>query len=105
MFRNPIERGRTGVPGAVLFGVFGFFPIRPDFVDIFNAPGSGAALQQKHAAPTTYVAARAGDVIFHRARTVHMAKANTSSQMRRVYTCIFFRDGCTRSSTPLPPRP
>lgn len=73
-----------------------------DFVDIFNTPGSGAALQQKHGgAPTTYVIARAGDVIFHRARTVHMAKANTSSQMRRVYTCIYFRDGCTRSSTPL----
>jgi ectoine hydroxylase-related dioxygenase (phytanoyl-CoA dioxygenase family) len=72
-----------------------------EFVDIFGAPGSGAALQQKHqATPTTYVTARAGDVIFHRARTVHMAKPNTSTQMRRVYTCIYFRDGCTRSPTP-----
>ena len=72
-----------------------------EFVDIFGSPGSGAALQQKHqATPTTYVTAKVGDVIFHRARTVHMAKANTSTKMRRVYTCIYFRDGCTRSPTP-----
>lgn len=72
-----------------------------DYIDIFGSPGSGAALQQKHqATPTTYVTAKAGDVIFHHARTVHMAKANASQQMRRVYTCIYFRDGCTRSAAP-----
>ncbi len=72
-----------------------------DFVDIFGAPGSGKTLEEKHrATPTTFVPASAGDVIFHRSRTVHMAKANRSGQMRRVYTCIYFADGCTRSAHP-----
>ena len=70
-----------------------------EYVDIFRAPGSGKALEAKHAAPT-FVPAKAGDVIFHHARTVHMARANRSGEMRRVYTCIYFRDGCTRGETP-----
>jgi ectoine hydroxylase-related dioxygenase (phytanoyl-CoA dioxygenase family) len=72
-----------------------------EFVDIFNAPGSGKALEAKHQDnPPRFVPAKAGDVIFHQARTVHMARANRSDRARRVYTCIYFRDGATRSAQP-----
>jgi ectoine hydroxylase-related dioxygenase (phytanoyl-CoA dioxygenase family) len=70
-----------------------------EYVDIFRAPGSGKALEAKHAAPT-WVPAKAGDVILHHARTVHLARANRSGETRRVYTCIYLRDGCTRGETP-----
>ena len=70
-----------------------------DFVDIFPRAGfaSKAAGSQARRRPPRFVPAKAGDVIFHQARTVHMARANRSEQMRRVYTCIYFRDGCTRA--------
>jgi len=72
-----------------------------DYIDIFRDPGSGKRLEEKYQDnPPRFTPARAGDVIFHQARTVHMARANRSERMRRVYTCIYFRDGCTRSATP-----
>jgi ectoine hydroxylase-related dioxygenase (phytanoyl-CoA dioxygenase family) len=70
-----------------------------DYVDIFRAPGAGKQLEARHA-PARFVPAKAGDVIFHQSRTVHMARANRSERMRRVYTCIYFRDGCTRAASP-----
>jgi ectoine hydroxylase-related dioxygenase (phytanoyl-CoA dioxygenase family) len=45
-----------------------------------------------------FVPARRGDVLFHHGLTVHLARPNGSSQMRRVHTAIFFRDGCTRAA-------
>jgi hypothetical protein len=69
-----------------------------EFVDIFNTPGAGRAFAARHA-PPQYVAAQRGDVIFHSARTVHMAMANRSAQTRAVHTAVYFRDGCTRSAT------
>jgi ectoine hydroxylase-related dioxygenase (phytanoyl-CoA dioxygenase family) len=77
------------VPGSQTGGL--------EFIDIFSKPGSGKALEAKHAAPI-FVPAKAGDVLFHAARTVHLAKANRSGQMRRVHTAIYFADGCTRSA-------
>jgi len=72
-----------------------------DYIDIFGAPGSGKALEEKYrASPPRFVSARAGDVIFHQARTVHLARPNQSDATRRVYTCIYFRDGSTRAATP-----
>ncbi len=69
-----------------------------EFIDIFNSPGAGAALQRKFAErPPVFVPCNAGDVIFHHSRTVHMAKPNRSPETRRVYTAIYFRDGCTRA--------
>ena len=38
-----------------------------------------------------------GSVAFHHGLTVHMARANRSSRVRRVHTMIYFRDGATRS--------
>lgn len=67
-----------------------------EFVDIFRTPGAGKAYESRHT-PAVFVPARAGDVIFHAARTVHMAKANRSSHTRAVHTVVYFRDGCTRS--------
>ena len=71
-----------------------------EFIDIFNSPGAGKALEAKFAAtPPQYVPCAAGDVIFHHGYTVHMAKANRSPRTRRIYTAIYFRDGCTRGGT------
>ncbi len=82
-------------------GAMGYVPGTQDgqceYVDIFGKPGSGAALEAKHAAPV-FVPARAGDVIFHAARTVHMARGNRSGATRKVHTAIYFADGCTRAA-------
>jgi len=45
-----------------------------------------------------FVPARRGDVLFHHGLCVHLARPNRSSQMRRVHTAIYFRDGCTRAA-------
>jgi len=45
-----------------------------------------------------FVPARRGDVLFHHGLCVHLAHPNRSSQMRRVHTAIYFRDGCTRAA-------
>lgn len=69
-----------------------------EFVDIFTAPGAGKALEAKHAdvAPV-FAPCSPGDLLFHHGRTVHMARPNRSDRMRRAYTAIYFRDGCTRA--------
>ncbi len=69
-----------------------------EFVDIFRKPGSGAELVERQAAEPVFVPCHAGDVIFHHGRTVHLAKPNRSERMRRVYTAIYLKDGCTRST-------
>lgn len=67
------------------------------FVDIFRTPGAGKALEEAFAqTPPVFVPCAPGDVIFHHGTTVHMARANRSGRTRRVYTAIYFRDGCTR---------
>jgi ectoine hydroxylase-related dioxygenase (phytanoyl-CoA dioxygenase family) len=71
-----------------------------EFIDIFNTPGDGRRLQEKFAGtPPVFVRCAPGDAIFHSGYTVHMAKANQSDRTRRVYTAIYFRDGCTHSGT------
>ena len=85
------ETGCMGyVPGSHQGGL--------EFVDIFTKPGAGEALVAKQATAPVFVPCRLGDVIFHHGRTVHMARANRSDRMRRVYTAIYFKDGCTRST-------
>jgi hypothetical protein len=69
-----------------------------EFVDIFRTPGAGHALMARQAAQPVYCPAEPGDVLFHHGHTVHMAKPNRSAHMRRAYTGIFFKDGCTRSN-------
>ena len=82
-------------------GCMGYVPgshrAKAEFVDIFQARGDGEALLARHAdTPPVFVRCALGDVIFHHGSTVHMAKANRSAATRRVYTAIYFRDGCTR---------
>jgi len=82
-------------------GCMGYVPSShrdgPEFVDIFQTPGAGKALEDKYAGtPPVFVRCAVGDVIFHHGATVHMAKPNRSDRTRRVYTAIYFRDGCTR---------
>ena len=66
------------------------------FIDIFSAAGEGEALMARQSRPAQFVPCQTGDVIFHHGYTVHLARPNSSEQMRRVYTAIYFRDGCTR---------
>jgi ectoine hydroxylase-related dioxygenase (phytanoyl-CoA dioxygenase family) len=68
-----------------------------EYIDIFRKPGSGKDLEAKHASPT-WIPCKAGDVIFHAARTVHLAKPNRTDDTRRVHTAIYFADGCTRAA-------
>ncbi len=68
-----------------------------EFVDVFSKPGSGAALTAKQTAEPVFCPAEPGDVLFHDGRTVHLAHPNRSGAMRRVYTAIYFADGCTNS--------
>jgi len=68
-----------------------------EFVDIFRTPGAGHDLLQRQTTEPVFIPARPGDVLFHHGRTVHMAKPNLSDHMRRAYTAIYFKDGCTRA--------
>ncbi len=44
-----------------------------------------------------WVEAPRGSVVFHHSLTVHQARANVTTDTRRVYCIIYFEDGCTRS--------
>jgi len=66
------------------------------YVDIFRSPGAGHELMARQTAEPVFVPCEPGDVIFHSGRTVHLAKPNRSTRMRRAYTAIYFKDGCTR---------
>jgi hypothetical protein len=68
-----------------------------EFIDIFRTPNAGQVLEARYATtPARFVPCAAGDVIFHHGDTVHMARPNRSAATRRVYTAIYFRDGCHR---------
>lgn len=67
-----------------------------EFIDIFTRPGVGKEFERRQAQPPVFVPCKPGDAIFHHSHTVHMARSNRSDTVRRVYTAIYFRDGCTR---------
>ena len=68
-----------------------------EFIDIFRTPDAGKVLEERYSdTPAQFVRCARGDVIFHHGCTVHMAKPNRSGETRRVYTAIYFRDGCHR---------
>jgi ectoine hydroxylase-related dioxygenase (phytanoyl-CoA dioxygenase family) len=68
-----------------------------EFIDIFNTPGDGHRVLEKWSGrDPVYVPCEPGDVIIHHGYTVHMAKPNRSDHTRRVYTAIYFADGCHR---------
>lgn len=93
--RVDAEAGCMGyVPGSHLADL--------EFIDIFRAQGAGDALVAKQAQPPEFVDCEPGDVIFHHGRTVHMAKPNRSASTRRAYTAIYFKEGCTRSTSERP---
>ena len=68
------------------------------FVNIFQPEKALDILSEpaiKDVAPT-WVEVPRGAVAFHHGLTVHLAKPNRSSRIRRVHTMIYFRDGITR---------
>jgi ectoine hydroxylase-related dioxygenase (phytanoyl-CoA dioxygenase family) len=90
---STLDTGAMGyVPGSHRFGVRKFVNIffgEPE--DLIQAPES------RGVAPV-FVEVPRGGVAFHHGLTFHLAAANRSGQARRVYTIIYFRDGCTRGS-------
>ena len=70
-----------------------------EYVNIFTEPGAGETLVAKQKHKPVFVPARPGDVLFHHGLTVHLAKPNRSDHTRRVYTAIYFADGCTRAAS------
>jgi ectoine hydroxylase-related dioxygenase (phytanoyl-CoA dioxygenase family) len=90
-----LQMGAMGyVPGSHRFGVRAY-------VNIFK--GRGLDLDEgpeaRGVAPV-FAPARVGDVAFHHGLTIHTAGANDTTRTRRVYTVIFFADGCTRAERP-----
>ncbi|HME70395.1 MAG TPA: phytanoyl-CoA dioxygenase family protein [Myxococcota bacterium] len=68
------------------------------FVNIFLGEPYGILSDPAlNGAQPVFVPTRRGSVAFHHGLTVHLAKANRSDRIRRVYTVIFFRDGSTRA--------
>jgi ectoine hydroxylase-related dioxygenase (phytanoyl-CoA dioxygenase family) len=90
-----LEMGAMGyVPGSHRFGV-------RKYANIFR--GRGLDLEEGPEArgvPPVFVPAEVGDVVFHHGLTIHTAGANDTGEVRRVYTVIFFADGCTRAAAP-----
>ncbi len=87
------ENGCMGyVPGSHRAGV-------RRFVNIFTADEKVRILEEPAIAgvPPVYVEVPRGAVAFHHGLTVHLAKPNRSSRVRRVHTMIYFRDGATRT--------
>jgi ectoine hydroxylase-related dioxygenase (phytanoyl-CoA dioxygenase family) len=69
------------------------------FVNIFlGSPEDVLARPELGGAQPVFVEVPRGSVAFHHGLTVHLARPNRSTRVRRVHTAIFFRDGSTRSS-------
>jgi ectoine hydroxylase-related dioxygenase (phytanoyl-CoA dioxygenase family) len=49
-----------------------------------------------------FVEVTRGSVAFHHGRTIHLAHPNQTDRTRRVYTVIYFADGCTRRNAKHP---
>jgi ectoine hydroxylase-related dioxygenase (phytanoyl-CoA dioxygenase family) len=81
------------IPGSHAIGL-------REFVNIFRPEAALEILKRpelKDAKPV-WVEVPRGGVAFHHGLTVHLAKPNLGTRMRRVQTMIFFRDGSTRST-------
>ena len=71
------------------------------FANIFSGTGFDlAALPETQGSERVYVEVPPGAVAFHHGLTVHLAHPNRSARTRRVYTVIYFADGCTRGPKP-----
>jgi ectoine hydroxylase-related dioxygenase (phytanoyl-CoA dioxygenase family) len=90
-----LQMGAMGyVPGSHRFGVRAYTNIfKGRGLDLTEGP------EARGVAPE-FTPARVGDVAFHHGLTIHTAGANDTDQTRRVYTVIFFADGCTRAERP-----
>ena len=82
------------VPGSHRVGPMPVVDIthRTDPYDILNDP----ALQET---PPQLVEVNAGDVIWHHGFTVHQARANQTTQMRRVFTMVYISDQGRRAQS------
>ncbi len=87
-----VKNGCMGyVPGSHAVGL-------RKFINIFTADQSADILNRpelKNRAPV-WVEVPRGAVAFHHGLTVHLAKPNRTTRVRRVHTVIYFRDGSTR---------
>jgi ectoine hydroxylase-related dioxygenase (phytanoyl-CoA dioxygenase family) len=73
------------------------------FANIFTGTGLDLeAHEETREHEIEFVDVPSGSIAFHHGLTVHMARPNRSDSVRRVYTIIYFADGCTRSDRPHP---
>jgi len=79
------------VPGSHRVGLRRFVNI------FFGNPEDVLARPELAGATPVFVEVPRGAVAFHHGLTVHLARPNRSTRVRRVHTAIFFRDGSTRA--------
>lgn len=90
---STLESGAMGyVPGSHTFGVRKFVNI------FFGAPEDLIAAPEARGVEPVFVEVPRGGVAFHHGLTFHLAMPNRSERTRRVYTVIYFRDGCRRGT-------
>ena len=91
---SELENGAVGyVPGSHRFGVRRFVNIfgEEDPYDLLSGP-------EARGIEPVFAEVPQGSVAFHHGLTIHLSKPNKSEETRRVYTVIYFADGCTRDS-------
>src|SRR5438876_5313798 len=91
---STLTSGAMGyVPGSHRMGV-------EKFVNIFGEepPEDLLESEELQGRQPVFVEVPRGGVAFHHSLTFHVAKPNTTDGVRRVYTVIYMRDGCTRGT-------
>lgn len=90
---STLESGAMGyLPGSHLLGI-------RKFVNIFSGqPEDVLASDALRDIAPVYVEVPRCGVAFHHGLTFHLARPNLTSQIRRVHTAIYFRDGSVRGS-------
>lgn len=94
----PFDGSRRGqgamayIPGSHRRGVEKFCDISHVFQEPYDIVNDPAMVDT----PPVWVEANPGSVVFHHSLTVHLADANESDSIRRVYCVIYFADGCVR---------
>jgi ectoine hydroxylase-related dioxygenase (phytanoyl-CoA dioxygenase family) len=92
---STLQSGCMGyVPGSHLLGL-------RKFINIFRAGADEIHRQAEElmVVEPVYVEVPRGSVAYHHALTAHLARPNQSDTTREVHTAIYFRDGCTRSTS------
>lgn len=90
---STLANGAMGyVPGSHQVGLRKFINI------FFGEPDDLLAEPELAGAEPEFVEVPRGSIAFHHGLTAHLARPNSTDQVRRVHTMIYFADGCTRGA-------